>query len=69
MKRTEGNQDGAYALVAAMYGDRPPPGASPEVMRTWIRQQADRGRSDAEIAQACAFDRASVRQAIAERSA
>lgn len=69
MKRTDRNRDGNRALLAAMYGERPPPGASPELMRAWIRRQADHGKSDAEIAEAIGWDLASVRHAIAERAA
>lgn len=63
----ETEQDRRHAIIAALYGDRPPPGASPEILQAWICRQADRGRSDQEISEACGWDIDSIRRAVGER--
>ena len=58
----------ASILVAAMYPDGPPPGASQEVLGEWIRQQVDAGRDEHAVAQAARLDVATVRRILGERS-
>ncbi|MDA8348306.1 MAG: hypothetical protein M0038_05815 [Pseudomonadota bacterium] len=64
--RTE--RDFRPAIVAALYGEQPPPGASPEVLREWIVRQVDLGRSEGETATASGLTVTEVRRAIAERA-
>ncbi len=55
-------------ILAALYADQPPPGATPEVLSEWARLQVDRGRTDHDVAARLGWTIDEVRQAVAERA-
>ena len=66
--RTGRAGDRRHVIVAALYHERPPPGASPEVLGCWVRQRASAGQSDEQISVTSGLDIQQVRRIIGERS-
>ena len=59
--------DRRHVIVAALYHERPPPGASPEVLGCWVRKRASAGQSDEQISMESGLDIQHVRRIIGQR--
>ena len=68
-QRSDYPRDRRLHVVAALYHDRPPPGASREVLSHWVHQRARHGATDAQLAAATGLDVQSVCRILGERSA
>lgn len=64
---TQRTHDQRLEVVAALYGDQPPPGASRDLLERWVRQRAACGDTDEQIAVASGLDVGSVRRILGER--
>ena len=56
------------ALVAALYNDHPPAGATPDVLRAWACRQIDQGEPEGGVAIKLGWTVGEVRAALAERA-